>query len=235
MGTVIKISSPEQQLRQNRLMLLAIGGVSSFAGLMLWSVMPFAANNAKNQVHIGLRYFALLSSLGCGISAAVCGHQLQKISPLIQAVDAAEERDFLTQLAVAEYVQQQSHRAAYRQPLSPVKSESGNAGNESSNESGNGGNVDGAGGNGVTEKRYQTVTAENESESAESESPESGESAESLAASFKPYYLAALSARARGESDSKIIKEILRQEGRNYEKGKQMLQALLQLGQSQGW
>jgi len=234
-GTVIKISSPEQQLRQNRLMLLAIGGVSSFAGLMLWSVMPFAANNAKNQVHIGLRYFALLSSLGCGISAAVCGHQLQKISPLIQAVDAAEERDFLTQLAVAEYVQQQSHRAAYRQPLSPVKSESGNAGNESSNESGNGGNVDGASGNGVTEKRYQTVTAESRSESAESESPESPESALSLAASFKPYYLAVLSARARGESDSKIIKEILRQEGRNYEKGKQMLQTLLQLGQSQGW
>ena len=228
---MIKISSPEQQLRQNRAMLLLIGGVSSLGGLLIWSAPPFALNNPKNSLHVSLRYIALVSGLVCGVSAVACGHQLEKIAPLIEAMDAAEKRDFLTQLAVSCYVQETQHRSAAMQSLSPVKSESGNAGNGT----GNGGNVDGASGNGVTEKRYQTVTAESHSESAESESAESPESASSLAASFKPHYLAVLSARARGESDSKIIKEILGQEGRNFEKGKQMLQTLIQLGEQQGW
>ena len=228
---MIKISSPEQQLRQNRAMLLLIGGISSLGGLLIWSATPFAANDPKNPVHVSLRYIALVSGLVCGVSAVACGHQLEKISPLIEAMDAAEKRDFLTQLAVACHVQETQHKAAAMQSLSPTASESGNGGNES----GNSGNVDGAGGNGVTKNRYRTVTAESHSESAESESAESPESDPALAASFKPYYLAVLSARAMGESDSKIIKEILGQEGRNFEKGKQMLANLLVLGKQQGW
>jgi len=226
---MIKISSPEQQLRQNRAMLLLIGGVSSLGGLLIWSAPPFALNDSKNPVHVSLRYIALVSGLVCGVSAVACGHQLEKISPLIEAIDAAEKRDFLTQLAVACHVQETQHRSAAMQSLSPTASESGNAGN-------------GTGNKPVTDhpeplpavtksESYQGVTAE----SAESESPESPESDPALAASFKPYYLAVLSARAMGESDSKIIKEILGQEGRNFEKGKQMLANLLVLGQQQNW
>jgi hypothetical protein len=227
MGTVkamIKISSPEQQLRQNRAMLLLIGGISSLGGLLIWSATPFAANDPKNPVHVSLRYIALVSGLVCGVSAVACGHQLEKISPLIEAMDAAEKRDFLTQLAVACHVQETQHKAAAMLALSPAsqpESQIGNAVTESGN----------AVPEPVTNERNQPVT----------ESVTDGVTAEThsethpLTEGYKPMYLAVTTLQRQGVSESKIIKEVLGQEGRNYEKGKQSLQALLTLGQQQGW
>jgi hypothetical protein len=47
--------------------------------------------------------------------------------------------------------------------------------------------------------------------------------------------LSIIALQQQGTSDSKIIKEVLGQSGRNFDKGKEMLEALLHLGQAQGW
>ena len=224
MGSLIQISSPQQQLRQNRTMLLLIGGVSSIGGLLIWAATPFATNDAKNPVHVSLRYFALVSSLGCGISAVACGAQLQKIAPLIEAMDAAEKHDFLTQLAASTYVQDERWQQEAVNALQPAM-QSGNGIGNAVTESGN--SVPEP----VTSDRNQSVT-----DSVTTASTGASHTASPTASlGYKPMYLAVTTLQQQGVSESKIIKEVLEQEGRNFEKGKQMLQALLRLGKEQAW
>ncbi len=53
--------------------------------------------------------------------------------------------------------------------------------------------------------------------------------------SYKPIYLSVMALKNQGVTDSDIIKDVLKQGGTNYQKGKAMLETLLQLGQSEGW
>ena len=248
---MIKISSPEQQLRQNQAMLLLIGGISSLGGLLVWSATPFAANNPKDPVHVSLRYIALVSGLVAGASAVACGAKLEKIAPLIQAVDMAEARDFLKQLAAAEYVQAHQHKAEAKAILSPARQV------ESQIESQNGSAISSSSSKKVTEtvtdavsmvpavsqavtnsERNQVTTAESAAENAESVPGESAESAKNAVAelaSFKGLYFAVKEAEANGVSESTIIKEVLGQTGRNYANGRKMLETLDILAEKEGW
>lgn len=209
---MIKISSPEQQLRQNRAMLLLIGGISSLGGLLIWSAPPFAINNPKNPVHVSLRYIALVSGLVCGVSAVACGHQLQKIAPLIEAMDAAEKRDFLTQLAVACHVQETQHKAAAMQTLSPA-SETPLA----------------------SHPEPESVNADADLQPA-SELPLTTSTPGSPdVEGFRPLWKSVSLAKAQGATDTQIIEDVLEMKGRKFNQGKAALQALLQLGKEQGW
>jgi hypothetical protein len=196
-------------LRQNHTLLLLVGGVSSVAGLFLWSAPPFIWSSPKDKVGVCLRYLSLFGSLSCGVAAVVSGRQLQRISPLIKAVETAERADFLDQLASSQYVQQSQWQqmavTALQPPVAVGNSFSGNGCND---ELPSGNEV-------VTDSVTEPVTDATEA--------------------YKPTYLAIVTLRQQGVSESKIIKEVLGQEGRNYERGKQMLEALLQLGKSQGW
>ncbi len=221
MGTLINISSPQQQLRQNRSLLLLTGGVSTLAGLFIWSASPFIFSNPKDKVGVCLRYLSLLSTLGCGVGAVVSGRQLERISPLIKAMDTAEREDFLTALATSQFVQQQQWQQMALQPTTrpPIQVEqvADSTGNASGNNPGNNP------GNGAIEPVTDSVT----------NSVTNGVT--SAAEAYKPMYLSIIALQQQGTSDSKIIKEVLGQSGRNFDKGKEMLEALLQLGQEQKW
>lgn len=107
MDKLIQISSPQQQLRQNRSLLLLLGGISSIAGMFLWSAPPFIWSNPKDKVGVCLRYLSLFGGLSLGISAVVAGKQLERITPLVKAIETAEKADFLDQLASSQYLQSQ--------------------------------------------------------------------------------------------------------------------------------
>lgn len=207
MGTLIGISSPQVQLRQNRSMLLAIATASSISGLLIWSASPFALNNPKDKVQVVLRYLSLFGSLGCGVTAIVCGQQLQKINPLIKALDIAEKNDFLEQLAVSQFQQQQQwQRLALEptqlQPISPALQPESDAP--------------------LSDTSASPLPTSQTSEVNESER-------------FRSLWKSVSLLKEQGLSDTKIIEEVLGMSGRKFNEGKQMLDALLQLGQSEGW
>ncbi len=217
MGTLINISSPQQQLRQNRSLLLLTGGVSTIAGLFLWSATPFIFSNPKDKVGVCLRYLSLLSTLGCGVAAVVSGRQLDKISPLIKAIDTAERDDFLTALATSQFVQQQHWQQMALAPTTkpPIQINQ----------------VD--------------STPHSDQVQPESDSPLSTTSTESLPTSqssevtgsehFRSLWKSVSLLKEQGLSDTKIIEDVLGMSGRKFNEGKQMLDTLLQLGQKQGW
>ena len=200
----INLSMPQDQLKQNRSLWLTIGSVSSVSGLLIWSVAPFAMPNPQNSSQILARYLAILGGFGCGVSALVAGRELQRITPLIQAIETAERDDFLLQVAVSQYRQEQSHWGAVLQqapvsppetgetaaPVSPGKDFGKDAGND-------------------------TIPGDVEN--------------------YRPFYLAVTSLKHEGVSDSKIVKQVLGMEGANFAKGQKALQAILDLGKSQGW
>ncbi len=199
-------------------MLLLIASVSSLSGLLLWSASPFALNNPKDKFQVVLRYLSLFGSLGCGVSAVVAGKQLERITPLIRAIDTAERDDFLEQLAVSQYQQQRQWQQmalapTQLQPLSAPLSLGNTSGNATGN---NTGNV-------AIEPVTDSVT-----DSVTNPLP-------TVTEAYKPMYLSIIALQQQGTSDSKIIKEVLGQEGRNFDKGKEMLEALLTLGKEQGW
>jgi hypothetical protein len=132
----INISLPQDQLKQNRSLLLFMGGVSAVSGLFLWSAVPFALPNPQNSSQILARYLALVSSLGCGVSAVVSGKKLKRITPLIQAIETAEQDDFLLQLAVSQYAHETAHwnTVLKQAPVSPEISETALPVSEVSNE-----------------------------------------------------------------------------------------------------
>ncbi len=238
MGTLINISSPQQQLRQNRSLLLLTGGVSTLAGLFIWSASPFVFSNPKDKVGVCLRYLSLLTTLGCGVGAVVSGRQLDKISPLIKAIDTAERSDFLEQLAVSQYRQQQQWQQMARAPTTkpPIQINQVDSTHiQPSNGTGNGGNeavtsVTKADSVNVSQdKQFNSVTDAGNGNGNGNANVTDGTEA------YKPLYLAVTQMKEMGVSDSKIIKEVLGHEGRNFKQGQEMLEALLSLGQKHGW
>jgi hypothetical protein len=221
LGTLIGISSPQVQLRQNHTLLLLVGGVSSVAGLFLWSAPPFIWSNPKDKVGVCLRYLSLFSSLSCGITAVASGKQLGRIAPLIKAIETAERADFLDQLASSQYVQQTQYQQAAMTALQPPAA----VGNDFF---GNGCNDELPSGNEVVTDSVTDSVTNSVTDATDTATLATTEA-------YKPTYLAVISLQQQGASDSKIIKEVLGQEGRNYERGKEMLETLLQLGQSEGW
>lgn len=220
MGSLIGISNPQNQLRQNHTLLLLSGGISTILGLFLWSAPPFIWSNTKDRVGVVLRYLALASSLGCGVAAVATGYQLQRIAPLIKAIETAERNDFLDQLASSQYVQQQQWQQLAASELQPVST-----GNSSVS------SLVTETGNSDTE-RVTSVTNDSVTDTVTTEKSTATPSA---IEGYKPIYLAIAAMKQEGISDTKIIKEVLKQEGRNFETGQKMLEAILQLGQQEGW
>jgi hypothetical protein len=221
---MINISSPQNQVRQNRTLLTLIGGTSGLFGFFLWSFAPFAFSNTKVNVNVYLRYLCLVTSLGCGVTLVVTGKQLDRISPLIRAIETAEKDDFLTQLATSQYLQQQHWQQQALQPA-PFQQpfQAGNvAGNDTVTD--------------VTEPvSMKRSSGERFNQVTDTGNGSGNNPGNAGTDSYKPLYYAVTQLKEMGVSDSKIIKEVLKQQGRNFETGKQMLETLLQLGQSQGW
>lgn len=206
---LIQISSPQNQLRQNRTLLIMIGSASSLAGLLLWSFAPFAWANPKNNTQIALRYLSLITSLGCGVAAVASGQQLNKIQPLIRAIQKAETDDFMLQLAVSQFRQEQEWQQAAVQPaIAPSV--------QPAVQVQDGGSSPGGSTSGQT--------------SAELTNPEVAD-----IESFRGLYKAVSSLQVQGVSDTKIIEEVLNLGGRRFNEGKAALAALIQLGEQQKW
>lgn len=207
MGTLIGISSPQVQLRQNRSMLLLIATASSITGLLLWSASPFALNNPKDKVQVVLRYLSLFGSLSCGVTAIVCGNQLQRISPLVKAIETAERNDFLEQLAVSQYQQQQQWQ---QMALAPTQLQQ-------------------------FPVAVQAEPVDQGSTTSADPLPTSQNSEVTGSEHFRSLWKSVSLLKEQGISDTKIIEEVLGMSGRKFNEGKQMLDVLLQLGEQQGW
>ena len=108
---MIKISSPQDQLRSNRNLLALVGGSSTVIGLLLWSASPFLFPNPQDKFSVSLRYLSLFITSCCGVTAVATGHQLQRITPLLKAVEQAEKADFISQLATSQWVQEQRYQS----------------------------------------------------------------------------------------------------------------------------
>ncbi|AFZ15546.1 hypothetical protein Cri9333_4772 (plasmid) [Crinalium epipsammum PCC 9333] len=222
---MIKISSPQDQLRSNRNLLALVGGSSTVIGLLLWSSSPFLFPNPKDKFSVSLRYLSLFITSCCGVTAVATGHQLQRITPLLKAIEQAEKADFISQLATSQWVQEQRYQSeavtalqpSQQQPVTLQQSNSYNERNDGT-----------ARDNEVTN---EPVTDSLTTATANAVTPATDEEMEG----YRPTYLAVTALQQQGISDSEIIKDVLKQGGTNYSKGKQMLDALLQLGQSKGW
>ena len=225
---MIKISSPQDQLRSNRNLLALVGGTSTVIGLLLWSSSPFLFPNLKDKFSVSLRYLSLFITSCCGVTAVATGHQLQRITPLIKAIEQAEKADFISQLATSQWVQEQRYQSEAVTALQPslqqpVTLQQQNSYNER--------NDDTAMDNEVSnEPVTDSITTATPSVT-DAVTPATDEEMEG----YRPTYLAVTALQQQGVSDSDIIKDVLKQGGTNYQKGKQMLDALLQLGQSKGW
>lgn len=202
---MIGISSPQNHLRQNRSLLLVIGGLSSLLGLFLWSAPPFIWSNPKDKLGVCLRYLSLFGALGCGVSAIVAGKQLERITPLLKAIETAEKNDFLDQLASSQFLQQQQwHQIAATQLQAFQQNNS--------------------------EPVSQPVAEANTDELTTSPSAEV-----LPIENFRSLYKSVSALKQQGVSDTQIIEEILGMGGRRFNDGKKALETLLQLGQQQQW
>ena len=225
---MIKISSPQDQLRTNRNLLALVGGFSTVIGLLLWSSSPFLFPNPKDKFSVSLRYLSLFITSCCGITAVATGHQLQRITPLIKAVEQAEKADFISQLATSQWVQEQRYQSEAVTALQPSLQQPVTL---QQSDSYNGYNDDTARNNEVSNEAVtDSVTIATPSVT-DAVTPATDEEMEG----YRPTYLAVTALQQQGISDSDIIKDVLKQGGTNYKKGKEMLDALLQLGQSKGW
>ena len=222
---MIKISSPQDQLRSNRNLLALVGGSSTVIGLLLWSSSPFLFPNPNDRVNISLRYMSLFVSTCCGITAVVTGSSLQRITPLIKAIESAEKADFISQLATSQWVQEQRYQSeavAALQPSQqpPVTLQQPVIYNERND----------------VAARDNEVTSEPVTDSITTATPSvTATATDEGIEGYKPMYLSVIALQQQGVSDSDIIKDTLKMGGTNYAKGKQMLEALLQLGASQQW
>jgi hypothetical protein len=222
---MIKISSPQDQLRTNRNLLALVGGSSTLIGLLLWSSSPFLFPNPKDKFSVSLRYLSLFVSTCCGITAVVTGSSLQRITPLIKAVEQAEKADFISQLATSQWVQEQRYQSEAVTALQPSQQQPVTLQQQNSY---NGYNDAVPGDNEVSNEAVTdslTTATPSVTDAATDEEMEG----------YRPTYLAVTALQQQGISDSDIIKDVLKQGGTNYQKGKAMLEVLLQLGQSKGW
>jgi hypothetical protein len=188
-------------------MLLLIATASSISGLLLWSASPFALSNPKDKVQVVLRYLSLFGSLSCGVTAIACGSQLQKINPLVKAIETAERNDFLEQLAVSQFQQQQQwHQMA----LAPTQLQ-------------------------PVDVAVQPQGSDQSSTTSADSLPTSQNSEVNGSEHFRSLWKSVSLLKEQGLSDTKIIEEVLGMSGRKFNEGKQMLDALLQLGEQERW
>jgi signal transduction histidine kinase len=226
---MIKISTPQDQLRSNRNLLALVGGSSTIIGLLVWSSSPFLFPNPKDRVEISLRYISLFITSCCGVTAVVTGYQLQRITPLIKAIETAEKNDFISQLATSQWIQEQHYQREAVTALQPSSQPAVTMPVTSSNENSyNDRNDANSRDNEVTQKPV-TDSLTNVTEGVTTAVTDEGMEG------YRPMYLAVTALQQQGISDSDIIKDTLKMGGTNYAKGKAMLEALLQLGQSQDW
>ncbi|MGB3205460.1 MAG: hypothetical protein WBB28_10760 [Crinalium sp.] len=222
---MIKISSPENQLRSNRNLLALVGGSSTVIGLLLWSASPFLFPNPKDKFSVSLRYLSLFITTCCGVTAVATGHQLQRITPLLKAVEQAEKADFISQLATSQWVQEQRYQSeavTALQPSSrpPVTLQQANSYNERND----------------AVARDNEVSNEPVTDSLTTATATATHSAtDDAMEGYRPMYLAVTALQQQGVADSDIIKDTLKIGGANYQNGRKMLDALLQLGASQQW
>ena len=222
---MIKISSPENQLRSNRNLLALVGGSSTVIGLLLWSSSPFLFPNPKDRVNISLRYLSLFISTCCGVTAVATGHQLQRITPLLKAVEQAEKADFISQLATSQWVQEQRYQSEAVTALQPSsRPPVAMPVTDNSNDYNDAVPMD----NEVMDKPVtDSITTATH--------PATPTATDEGIEGYRPMYLAVTALQQQGVADSDIIKDTLKQGGANYQKGKQMLDTLITLGQSQRW
>lgn len=217
MDRLISINSPQNQLRQNHSLLLLIGSISSVAGLLIWSASPFIWSSPKDKITIFWRYLSLITTLGCGVSSLVCGHQINRINPLIQAINQAEKNDFLTQLAASQYQQEQQWNQLALSPTSrpPIQTIQ------------------------VPQPADSTVdsTPDSTPDSRLTDSTsKTNQSSEVLEVEgYRSLYMAVSNLKTQGVSDTEIIESVLGLGGRRFKEGKKALLTLLQLGQQEGW
>jgi hypothetical protein len=222
---MIKISSPQDQLRSNRNLLALVGGSSVVLGFLLWSASPFLMPSNKDRVEISLRYISLFCTSVAGVTAIVTGGALQRITPLIKAIETAEKADFISQLATSQWVQEQQYQQQAVSALQPAQQQAVTIPvTANSNDCNDAVTRD----NEVTDKPVtKPVTAETQL-SVTTETPETMEH-------YRPMFHSVVALQQQGISDSDIIKDVLKRGGTNYQEGKTMLEALLQLGKQQGW
>ena len=214
MARLIDNNLPQQSLRENRNFLLTIGGISTVAGLLIWSSSPFIFSNNKDKINIFCRYLSLITSLGCGITSVACGHRLSKINPLIQAINQFEKNDFLTQLAASQYQQEQYwNRLALETPTRPPIQISQVA--DSIPDS-------------IPNSTSDSIpNSTSDSTSQTSEVPE--------VEGYRSLYLAVSNLKQQGVSDTQIIESVLGLGGRRFNEGKKALESLIHIGKEQGW
>ncbi|AFZ15521.1 hypothetical protein Cri9333_4745 (plasmid) [Crinalium epipsammum PCC 9333] len=221
MDRLISINSPQNQLRQNHSLLLLIGSISSVAGLLIWSASPFIWSSSKDKINIFWRYLSLITTLGCGVTSVICGHQINRINPLIQAINQAEKNDFLTQLAASQYQQEQQWNQLALSPTSrpPIQTiqvpQPADSSTDSSTDSTSDSNPD-------SRLTDSTSSTSQNSEVLEVEG-------------YRSLYLAVSNLKQQGVSDTEIIESVLGLGGRRFKEGKAALESLLQLGQQEGW
>jgi hypothetical protein len=89
------------QIKQNHGLLNATAIFSSVSGLLVWSTTPFVSSNTI------ARYFSLFYCIGAGSTAIYCGNKLEKSKLLFLALQRAQDDDFLHQIASLQYARQQ--------------------------------------------------------------------------------------------------------------------------------
>ncbi len=218
---MIKISSPQDQLRSNRNLLALVGGSSVVLGFLLWSSSPFLMPNNKDRVEISLRYISLFLTSVAGVTAVVTGGALQRITPLIRAIETAEKNDFISQLATSQWVQEQQYQQQAVTALQPAQQQAVTIPVTANSNDYN---------DAVT--RDNEVTDKPVTNSLTTATPSA---TDSEMEHYRPMFHSVVALQQQGVSDSDIIKDVLKQGGTNYPKGKQMLDTLLTLGKEQGW
>lgn len=157
----------------------------------------------------------------CGVTAVATGHQLQRITPLIKAIETAEKNDFISQLATSQWIQEQQYQQQAVTALQPSSQQPVTIPVTDNR-------------NSVTDA-VSTVPEVTDKAVTQPVTDETQGVTDDAFQSYQPMYNSVMALKQQGVTDSDIIKDVLKQGGRNYEKGKAMLEALLQLGQSQGW
>lgn len=105
-----------QQIRQQRTLLqsVTLGAITS--GFLIWSVTPFLTQS------VSIRYAALAYTLLSGLITSYSASELIKNKRIYTSLDKSEIDDFLHQVAVQQYAQQQqwsSEAVRTDKPLEP--------------------------------------------------------------------------------------------------------------------
>lgn len=98
---LIGLDSGKEQIRLNQRILHQQAVAATLAGLLVWSIAPFCSK------HPAWRYGSLTFSFGCGVITVLTGLKLEKGKLLFNALQKAEEDDYLHRIASSQFAQQQ--------------------------------------------------------------------------------------------------------------------------------